>query len=394
MTNSTLADHEQNLPARADPSTVGAFEYEYVFPAIRGVQAGREFFISMCPLRLIPKLFLFDEDELVAELRAQRVLNKGRLPELSRYILDNPDSYVFSALTASIDDQPPSRQPPGPRLRFESSSQDARGERVGLLCVPMTARFVINDGQHRRAAIELALKERPKLADESIAVVFFVDAGLKRSQQMFADLNRHAVRPSPSIGILYDHRDEDAAIVREMVLTSKVFRGLIEMERTTLGVRSRKLFTLSGLYSGTCALLRGRCTDRGQAVEQAREFWEACADVIPDWHAVRERRASAGELRREYIHSHGIALQALGMAGNHLLQRGGDFSPLEGLRDLDWSRLNVALWEGRALVGGRVSRSSANVILTANVFMERLGLELPHEHAQAETAFLSARSAT
>lgn len=380
MTNSTIVEHEQKVPAGADPSRLGAFEY--VFPAIRGVQAGREFFVSMCPLRLIPKVFLFDEDELVPELRAQRVLNKGRLPELSRYIIDNPDSYVFSALTASVDGE----------VQFEASLDQAHGSRVGLLRIPMEARFVINDGQHRRAAIELALKERPELESESIAVVFFLDAGLKRSQQMFADLNRHAIRPSPSIGILYDHRDEDAAIVREMVLTSKVFRGLVEMEHTTLGVRSRKLFTLSGLYTGTRALLHGHCSERGEAVGKARAFWEGCAAAIPDWQAVRDRRASSGEMRREFVHSHGIALQALGLAGNRLLELDPDANLaqyLKKLEGLDWSRSNLALWEGRAMVGGRISRSSSNVILTTNVLIERLGLELPHENAQVETAFLA-----
>src|SRR5437868_8510254 len=80
-------------------------EFEYVFPAIRGVQAGREYFVSMCPLRLISKIFLFDEDELTPELRAQRTLNRGRLPEIARYILENPTDYVFSALTASVDSE-------------------------------------------------------------------------------------------------------------------------------------------------------------------------------------------------------------------------------------------------------------------------------------------------
>jgi DNA sulfur modification protein DndB len=379
MTNSTVVEHERKVAGGTDSSGVG---FEYVFPAIRGQQAGREFFVSMCPLRLIPKVFLFDEDELVPELRAQRVLNKGRLPEMSRYILDNPDSYVFSALTASIDGE----------VRFEEAGDSAHGGRVGILRIPMQARFVINDGQHRRAAIDVALKERPELGDESIAVVFFLDAGLKRSQQMFADLNRHAIRPSPSIGILYDHRDEDAAIVREMVLTSKVFRGLVEMEHTTLGVRSRKLFTLSGLYTGTRALLQGRCTERTEAVEKARDFWEACADAIPDWKAVHDRRATSGELRREFIHSHGIALQALGMTGNRLLASDPDIEmrkALAKLRGLDWSRANTDLWEGRAMVGGRISRSSSNVILTANVLMQQLGLELPHENAQIETAFVA-----
>jgi DNA sulfur modification protein DndB len=60
----------------------------------------------------------------------------------------------------------------------------------------MSSRFLINDGQHRRAAIEEALKVRPEFGDETISVVFFIDAGLENSQQMFADLNKHAVRPT------------------------------------------------------------------------------------------------------------------------------------------------------------------------------------------------------
>jgi DNA sulfur modification protein DndB len=58
------------------------------------------------------------------------------------------------------------------------------------------------------------LKERPELGDETIAVVFFVDAGLRRSQQLFADLNTHAVRASSSIGILYDFRDPLSQVAR------------------------------------------------------------------------------------------------------------------------------------------------------------------------------------
>jgi DNA sulfur modification protein DndB len=258
----------------------------------------------------------------------------------------------------------------------------------------MDARFVINDGQHRRAAIELALRERPELGDEAISIVFFKDAGLKRSQQMFADLNRHAIRPSPSIGILYDHRDEDAAIVREMVLTSRVFGDLVELENASLGTRSRKLFTLSGLYTGTRYLLHGHCSERAEAVAIGREFWESCANVIPDWKAVRDRRATAGDLRREFIHSHGIALQALGMAGRQLLRTPEvKIKPeLAKLRDLDWSRGNTELWEGRAMVGGRISRSSSNVILTANVLMQCLGVPLPPEHEAIENAYLEAAS--
>src|SRR4051794_17783593 len=157
--------------------------FEYVFPAIRGIQAGREYYVSQCPLRLIPKLFQFDDPDLPAEVRAQRVLNRGRLPEIAQYITSNRETYVFSALTASVDAD----------VRFDPLAGEGDGGRVGLLRIPMTARFVINDGQHRRGAIELALEEDSALGDETIAVVFFLDRGLERSQQMFADLNRYAV---------------------------------------------------------------------------------------------------------------------------------------------------------------------------------------------------------
>ena len=77
--------------------------YNYQFTALRGTQSGREYYVAMCPLKLIPKIFLFDEEEIPAKLRAQRVLNRARVPEIARYLLDNPQGYVFSSITASID---------------------------------------------------------------------------------------------------------------------------------------------------------------------------------------------------------------------------------------------------------------------------------------------------
>lgn len=167
--------------------------FNYLFTALRGKQAGREYYVVMCPLRLIPRIFLFDEEELPPELRVQRTLNRSRIPDIASYVVQNPHDYAFSSITAAIDGE----------VEFKPLDDATElGQDVGQLVVPMTARFVINDGQHRRAAIEEALKESPELADETISVVFFVDRDLERSQQLFADLNKHAVRPTlkPSKG--------------------------------------------------------------------------------------------------------------------------------------------------------------------------------------------------
>lgn len=353
--------------------------FEYAFPAIRGIQAGREYYVSMCPLRLLPKLFLFNEDEMVPELRAQRQLNKARLPELARYIVDNPDDYVFSAITASVDAD----------VKFEPLSEEPEVRRIGVLRIPMSARFILNDGQHRRAAIELAMRDKPDIGDESIAVVFFLDQGLARCQQMFADLNRYAIRPARSLGVLYDHRDDKAQLAKLVVAKSPVFRDVVEMERTTLAPRSRRLFTLSAIYTATAALLLNLEVEGAEPrAAVAAEFWEKVGAQLPEWSLVQQGRLTAGEVREDFIHSHGVVLQAIGRVGNSLLHhRSRDWKKVIGkLNSIDWRRGNAALWEGRAMIGGRVSKAQQNVLLTTNVIKKHLGLNLSADETRAEEA--------
>lgn len=348
------------------------------FPVIRGLQARREYYVAMWTLRMMRQISIFNEDELPPELRAQRILNKGRIPEITGYILDNPDDYVFSALTVSVDSEVEFEPVPG---------QD----KLGMLKVPMEAKFIINDGQHRRASIIAALEQRPELAHETIAVVFFLDIGLERCQQMFADLNRHAIRPSRSIGLLYDHRNEQAKLAKLVILSSDFFREIVDMEKSSLAKRSRKLFTLSAFYNACADLVAGLATgDLTHDADIAREFWEEVAKHFPAWGQVREGRMPASEVREGFIHSHGIALQAIGKAGNSLLsQHPKDWKKrLPALGKIDWARGNAKVWEGRALIGGKVSKVTTNVTLTTNVLKKALGLPLTAEEKRVEKASL------
>lgn len=346
------------------------------FPVIRGLQARREYYVAMWTLRMLRQISIFDEDELPPELRAQRMLNKARIPEISNYILDNPDDYVFSALTVSIDSEVAFEPLPG---------QD----KLGLLRVPMEARFIINDGQHRRAAIIEALKQRPELDHETIAVVFFLDIGLERCQQMFADLNRYAIRPSRSLGLLYDHRNAKAKLAKLVVMKSEFFRDIVDMEKSSLAKRSRKLFTLSAFHNACADLVDGVALGNlAKDADLARSYWETVAEQFPAWRQVLEGRLAASEVREGYIHSHGIAIKALGKAGNALIKRHPDDwrRHLGGLSAIDWSRGNAALWEGRAMIGGKLSKATANVTLTANVIKTALALPLDEEEQRVEAA--------
>jgi len=349
------------------------------FPVIRGIQAGREYYVAMWTLRTLKQISIFDEQELPPELRAQRVLNKGRIPEIAGYVLDNPQDYIFSAITASIDSE----------VDFTPISDKPGENRIGMLKVPMDAKFIINDGQHRRAAILSALEAKPELGGETIAVVFFLDIGLARSQQMFADLNRYAIRPSRSLGLLYDHRNEKAKLARLVVMKSEVFKDIVDLEKSSLAPRSRKLFTLSAFYNACADLVDGLANgELEHDANMAREFWETVARQFPSWTQVRDGKIAASEIREGYIHSHGIALQAVGKAGNALLQGNpsGWKSRLKALSQIDWSRKNAKVWEGRAMIGGKVSKVTTNVTLTTNVIKQHLGIELSEEEQKVEDA--------
>lgn len=353
--------------------------FGYQFPSLRGVQAGRSYYISQCPLRLLPRLFSKDDSDLPVEARAQRTLNQERIPEITRYILDNREEYVFSAITASIDGV----------VRFETL--DETNPDIGVLHVPMSARFIVNDGQHRRAALTAALEEDPLLGDETIAIVFFIDVNLERSQQMFADLNRHGVRPSVSIGLLYDHRLPLAEVSRQVVKTIPLLKDLVEFEKTTLAPKSRKLFTLSAIHSAHMSLLAG--VDQDDQVPTAISFWNAVIKAFPEWTDVHVRRLTAGEIRQDYIHSHGTVLHAVGKVGNAMLRNPPVKweSLTKALTSLNWLRSNSKLWEGRVLIGGRVSKANQSVLLTSAVIKQALKIPLLTEETRLENALKGAR---
>ncbi|MCY4200609.1 MAG: DNA sulfur modification protein DndB [Gammaproteobacteria bacterium] len=357
--------------------------YQHSFPALRGTQAGSDFFVAMCPMKLLTKIFVFDEDEVPPELRAQRTLNKHRIPEIARYLADNRESYVVSALTASVDTS----------VTFQAEGSGIGSRTIGTLQIPMDARLLINDGQHRRAAIEEAIKECPELRDDHVPVIFFVDKGLERSQQMFADLNKHAIRPSDSLSTLYDQRDPSSELARYVAMTVDGFKGMTEMEKSSISNRSTKLFTLSGIKHASRALLRkGKRDDISQEEQTfAADFWSEVVCNMPDWIQAKERKLASSDLRQNYVHAHGVALSALGAAGADLVATHPKAwrQKLKRLGTLDWSRSNEELWEGRAMTHGRISKAKVNIQLTANLIKRHIGLALNPEEDELERSLVN-----
>ncbi len=172
-------------------------------------------------------------------------------------------------------------------------------------------------------------------------------------------------------------------------MKSEIFRDIVDLEKSSLSPRSRRLFTLSAFFNACADLVQDLATGNiDEDSKTARDYWEAVARQFPAWLQVREGRMAASEVREGYIHSHGIALQALGKAGNALLKSspGKWRGRLSALKEIDWSRSNAKLWEGRALIGGKVSKVTTNVILATNVVKKALDLPLNDEEQRVESA--------
>lgn len=298
---------------------------------------------------------------------------------MTRYLLDAPKDYVFSALTASV----------GSKVEFI----EAEGvSNLGTLKVSMDAQILINDGQHRRAAIEEAIKENPELGQDNIAVLFFVDEGLKRSQQMFADLNKYAVRPSASLGTLYDHRDQASELARYLSMNAKPFIGYTEFERSTISVRSSKIFTLSGIKQATRALFGKGPKDSFNDEEQkiAVNFWNRLNKHMVEWQQVQAKTLSAAEFRQEFITAHGIGLQALAIVGREIcvLDESEQAEKFEYLKHINWLKSNSD-WSYRAMQHGRLSKAVSNIFLTATEIKRQIGLPISNEDLTKEKNLLN-----
>ncbi len=345
-------------------------DFAYKFPVVRGVQAKSEYYIAMVPLKMLSKMFLADDEEYVPpEFRAQRKINESRIPVISRYILENRDTYVFSAIAASIDG----------KYRFIPSDNSD----TGILEVSMDARFMINDGQHRKSAILAALKEDPSLEEETISIVFYADHGLQRSQQIFTDLNKNAVKTSNSIAELYDSRDEMAVITRNVIWKNDFLNTYTDKEKDILGKYSSSLFTLNTFYTANKCIV-GRNQVEGSE-EFLVDFWDCVVNHMKQWQELQNREITKVDLRENFIATQSIVIQAFGRIGSYFYYYRNDMEKhLPKIEKINWSR-NAKQWYLRAVgKNGRIITNKKAAMLIANVIKKEIGIPLTQEEKNAE----------
>lgn len=338
------------------------------FPAMQGVIGQRTYYSCLMKLSAIPKMFTFrDWVEFTPEDREQRVLNRKRVPDIAKYILDNEDGYLFSSITASYKC----------RVSFRPVSD---GSMLGTLEMDFEeANFVINDGQHRCAAIAAAIKENPALGDEAISVLLFPYESRSRVQQMFSDLNRFVVKTSKSLDILYDKRDPMSLVTLEVCEKVPVFKDQVDKDAVSLPVRSRMLFSLASLYDANSELLRNsvETASHHEMVTVAVDFWTTVSKAFPAWNKVKAGEWNAMDLRQSSISSHSVVLRAIGGIGGDLMRDCPDDwrMKLLDLATVNWNKSNRE-WENICIVAGSVVSNRQARLATKAYLKKHMGLPL------------------
>lgn len=340
------------------------------FPAMEGVIGARKYYSCLMKLSTVPKMLTFrDWAEFTAEQREQRVLNKRRVPEIARYMLDNEDGYLFSSITASYKCE----------VEFVPN---APGSSIGELRMEFEdANFVINDGQHRCAGITSAIAENKSLGDETISVLLFPYENLGRVQQMFSDLNSNVSKTSKSLDILYDKRDPHSRVALEVVEKVPVFSGMVDKDAISLPVRSAKLFTLSSIFDATRELTGDLDNEDGapfnEAVAQAIDYWTAVSKMIPLWGKVKSGEMKSVDLRQEFICAHSVVLRALGSVGADLFRNHPSEwkEKLMEINSIDWRKVNKD-WENVCIVANSVVSNRQARLATKAYLKRKLDLEL------------------
>ena len=347
----------------------------YVFPALRGRQGKHDYYILLCPLHLIPRVFFFDEAQVPTQWQPRSPLDSAKVQKLVSFLQTHDEEYVLAPLVATVNE------------RVEFNAFDGAFPELGSVKIPLRAIMAVQDGQHRRAAVAELLVSRPELIDNTVPVMLLPDPILDRSAAIFASLNQTYVQSNASRRIAHDSASALAQIARRVAEETLIFQGRIDYERTTISNRSTAMFTMYAVFQATQAMLEvgEQAEISDEQAEFALRFWTVLGDIIPEWRQVIAGRTSPAALRPNFVHVHSVTLLAIGRAGAALRTAyPNDWQiRLQPWGTLDWSRQNPA-WEGRAMLQGRMSKKHTSIQLTSNLLKVTLGLPLTEKERELE----------
>ncbi len=395
------AEQEKARLLAQEKSNIKSFERDseeitYSFPAVAGIQAGREFFIAQVPFKYLVKFFSFVDESLPPEERAQRKVNVKHANDIAEYITNNPNNYVLPSITVSVDKA----------MAFDAEVIAGTASRLGILRISCDATLLINDGQHRSLGLNIVLKNIRELENETIPVTFFYDEGLKRSQQIFADINSNLSKPSKAISSLYDSRNEFNNFVIDLIKTIPIGK-YVDFENTSINAKSPFLWSLVHFKKFIEALsgIKEKAFNKVEmdlkqkiALQKSVQiiFDVLCTDQDSEFASLIDGNLKPVDLREQYLSGYAVFLESLGLALADAIEFSSvfndEFDELQfrsfvcKIMVLDRS-LNSGNWRDRCVRAERLVKNADSVNLTAAVFRREADLKLTDKMIEVEKRY-------
>ena len=347
-------------------------EHVFKFPAARGIQAGREYFMVVAPFGVLRRLLAIDNTSEVLE-RSQRDVDMGRAKKLAAYIKGNPGSWVIPSLVGNIETPP----------QFE---EHVPGAMVGTLSLPMDAVIKLLDGQHRAMGIMSAIGEDDDLRHSSVPLQLYVDMDLAARQQAFTDINLNAKTVSKGLSMAYDHRDEVAQSIAEAVGKVRAWVNRIEWQKASCSGDNPNMFPFKAaveafhVYMGTSK----KVAPNAEQIADAVAFFNKVEQAARWMPYVVSHDMNMRDQRDSWITYHVVGLKALALWGQKVRSAGVDMEEAcERLylhRD-DFSRNKVLKWEGKCMGYDENMRCNKDAIIdTAKELCKMTDIVAPDHH--------------
>ncbi len=333
-------------------------------------------------------------DELPVRERMQRLPVKSRAKEVSGYMENHRDTWLFPPITASFSGSP--KWAP-----FESSNGF-----IGTLSGSL-GRIFINDGQHRILGIGLALEHNPDLGAQQIAVNFTKHKNLFDAQNMFSIINGKQRATPKGLNLTFLHDEDNPEGVMAQVMRNvidAVFPGLVEEAKGgSVGRNSAEMFSNVSLMASIERLISqqqikapGADWSVSGQTANAVESYQAVKANIKTWQLVEQKLQKAADVRASSLISHGNFLRAvgevLGQIRAHELTRDNWESYLAPLQSINLDRMNPELLR-RGITGpgadGSINAKSDRQARDAMVSFLRESLNLPVELAPTKKTLVT-----
>lgn len=236
-----------------------------LIPAFQAKVGDWEYYICIMKYAEVAKNVNF-AFELRGNSDINEVVQRGlsdRNQQIKKYLLESPHRFLGALIVAAYGGEP--QYIP---VQMEDSDGMLSGldRQFGVLTFDGSQSYFALDGQHRLKAIKEAVKQKPELGKEEIAVIvvshFDTDEGKKRTRRLFTNINRNAKSTTASENILLDEDDGAAIIARRLVTEHpvlsiagfvKIFtklnndEGEMKLAGTNIPVTDPRAFTTIGV---------------------------------------------------------------------------------------------------------------------------------------------------